>query len=135
MLPVLEYPSDRDIPKQVKTVREWIENPKGKDLFTKIRSVEGLSYPVIVCFQEDIPERFERNVFMRAKAILIVVNIKSKSFDYIFALVGPVHVAMDVQKKFGISVTKLIIVVKNVLYHTGKYTNPNAKEAKINYLT
>ena len=82
-LPYLEIPDDRDINKQVKTVREWIENPKGKDLFTRIQTVEGLSYPVIVCFQEHIPERFERNVFMRAKAILIVVYIESKSFDYL----------------------------------------------------
>ena len=50
---------------KVSIVKRWIvENPPDKGLLTRTESVDGLSHPVIICFQENNPKSFERNIFL-----------------------------------------------------------------------
>ena len=62
-------------------VENWIANPEGVDMYTKTDLIHGLSHDIVVCFQQDDPDRFEHNVCMRSRAILIVVYLPAKAYE------------------------------------------------------
>ena len=64
-----------------KQIRNWADDPNGKDMYTKENQIHGLSSEIVVVFQEDDPKVMEINICMRAKMFLIVVYVPSKVFD------------------------------------------------------
>ena len=72
------------------SVENWILNPIGKDMLTMENRIHGMSNNVVVCFQEDDEEKFELNIWMRAKAILVVVYIPKLAFDTVCFCGNPI---------------------------------------------
>ena len=72
------------------SVENWILNPIDKDMLTMENRIHRMSNNVVVCFQEDDKEKFELNIWMRAKAILVVVYIPKLAFDTVCFCGNPI---------------------------------------------
>ena len=62
-------------------VKDWVNDLRGKDLFTKENMIHGLSHDVVVVFKDDNTQLFPTNVCLRACAILVVVTLPELAYD------------------------------------------------------
>ena len=62
-------------------VKDWVNDLRGKDMFTKENMIHGLSHDVVVVFKDDNTQLFPTNVCLRACAILVVVTLPELAYD------------------------------------------------------
>ena len=62
-------------------VKDWVNDLRGKDMFTKENMIHGLSHDVVVVFMDDDAQFFPTNICLRACAILVVVSLPELAYD------------------------------------------------------
>ena len=61
-------------------VKDWVNDLRGKDMFTKENMIHGLSHDVVVVFKNDNTQLFPVNICLRACAILVVVSLPELAY-------------------------------------------------------
>ena len=69
----------------IEDARQWVaSNIKSRDLICEYALIQGFEHDAVVVFQDQNPEKFEHNSCMRAKSILIIVELPKHQKRFCF---------------------------------------------------
>jgi len=69
----------------IEDARQWVaSNIKSRDLICEYAMIQGFEHGAVVVFQDQNPEKFAHNSCMRAKSILIIVELPKQQKRFCF---------------------------------------------------